>query len=183
MTDGAPLPPPLVFGTVGTDHHPYDRLVRWMASWAEQRGSVARVVVQTGTTDPVPGIECIPFTTVGGLGELIGEARLVVSHGGPSTILEARRAGHLPIVAPRRPELGEHVDGHQVRFTGWMAEQGKVLLVSTEAELHATLDAALADPAFARIPPEASNREEVSAAFGELVDDLVARRRPPRSRG
>ncbi|MGH3659367.1 MAG: glycosyltransferase, partial [Micromonosporaceae bacterium] len=42
---------PLVLVTVGTDHHPFDRLVGWADQWAADRGHV-RVLVQHGATAP-----------------------------------------------------------------------------------------------------------------------------------
>ena len=97
---------PLILGTVGTDHHPYDRFVQWLASWAAANPG-ARVVVQSGSSTPVDGVECHPLVPVHELDLLINEARVVVTHAGPSTLLQIRRSGRLPIVAPRRPELGE----------------------------------------------------------------------------
>ncbi len=50
------------------------------------------------------------------LEELLAQATVVVCHGGPGTVTEARDAGHVPLCMPRDPELGEHVDDHQQRF-------------------------------------------------------------------
>jgi hypothetical protein len=46
-----PDPAPLVLISVGTDHHPFDRLVTWADGWLATRpeGSV-RCVVQSGTS-------------------------------------------------------------------------------------------------------------------------------------
>ena len=44
-----PLPdPPFVFVTVGTDHHPFDRLVQWADEWTTRTGIAC--LVQTGTS-------------------------------------------------------------------------------------------------------------------------------------
>jgi len=45
---------PLVLVTVGTDHHPFDRLVGWIDRWAPP-GRV-RLVVQYGTAVPPRGL-------------------------------------------------------------------------------------------------------------------------------
>ena len=52
---GALLNPdlPLVFVSVGTDFHPFDRLCRWVDAWLADGGErVARCFVQTGTSTP-----------------------------------------------------------------------------------------------------------------------------------
>lgn len=45
---------PLVFVTVGTDYHPFDRLVQWIDDWMIEGGGAARarVFVQSGTSTP-----------------------------------------------------------------------------------------------------------------------------------
>jgi UDP-N-acetylglucosamine transferase subunit ALG13 len=44
-------PLPLVFASVGTDYHPFDRLSRWIDAWLEGGGAgSARCFVQTGTS-------------------------------------------------------------------------------------------------------------------------------------
>ena len=161
---------PLVVVTVGTDHHPFDRLLRWTAAWS--RGDVD-VLVQSGASTPVDGLDCRPFLDVDELDAAVGRAAAVVCHGGPGTIMQARQAGRLPIVVPRRPDLGEHVDGHQLRFAAWMADRDQIVVAATDAELHALLDKALSDPASFRLPGGTGGAFEASARFGQLVDELV----------
>ena len=62
-------------------------------------------------------------------------ASAVVCHGGPGTIALARRCGHVPIVVPRDPALGEHVDDHQMRYTAVLARSGAIEIATSAAEL------------------------------------------------
>ena len=158
-----------MFVSVGTDHHPFDRLLQWMKAWP----GTARVVVQSGATPPLAGLECRDYLPAGEMDAAMAEAVAVVCHGGPGTIMQARAAGHLPIVVPRRPEHGEHVDGHQVRFATWMAAKGHVVVAETADDLHATLDRALADPTSFRTAGGAAGAEDVSRRFGALVDSVA----------
>ena len=177
MTAGAASPEPsttpLVFLTVGTDHHPFDRLVRWVDAWASERD--VRVVAQFGTATPPQHVDGAEMLRADELGRLMGRSVAVVCHGGPGTIAAARDAGTIPIVVPRRPDLGEHVDDHQMRFVARLAESGAVHAPATEAELRELLDRALADPlAFAR--DDAGDGAVADASvrrFGRLVDDVV----------
>lgn len=131
--------------TVGTDHHPFDRAVRWVDAWAARNPEV-RVVIQHGSAGPPAhaiGRRLIPHAE---LQSLTASATAVVTHGGPATIMEISRRGRYPLVLPRDPALGEHVDDHQQRFARTMAGSGFYLLCHSGADLHAQLDAALADP-------------------------------------
>ena len=48
LLDAAPRPRPLVFVTVGSDHHRFDRLVSWVDAWAAGRD--VDCVIQYGTS-------------------------------------------------------------------------------------------------------------------------------------
>ena len=51
MTGGGPL----LLVTVGTDHHPFDRLVRWAEAWLDGHPGRLRCLMQTGTSAPPAG--------------------------------------------------------------------------------------------------------------------------------
>jgi len=175
VTAGQRADRPLVLLTVGTDHHPFDRAVHWLDSWSPQ-GAAARRLVQHGTsTSPQVG-EGHAYLDYDRLQSALDEAAVVVCHGGPATIVEARRHGRLPVVLPRSAARGEHVDDHQVAFTAALARRGEIVLVREERELHEALDRALADPAAFAVEGVAADRERAEAAvarFGRLVDDLL----------
>ncbi|MFG1883003.1 glycosyltransferase [Micromonospora sp. NPDC049102] len=162
---------------VGTDKHPFDRLVNWLAQWHEGAGPIG-LTVQHGHTDapPLPG--AVPFLGHDALQEAMADADLVVCHGGPATILEARRHGHLPIVVPRDPARGEHVDDHQQLFARRLGAAGLVALCETREELHDALVAGQADPSRYAVQADPAAHEARRAAVarvGQIVDDLVAR--------
>jgi UDP-N-acetylglucosamine transferase subunit ALG13 len=101
-------------------------------------------------------------------------AAIIVSHAGPSTILEARQRGHRPIVVPRQAQLGEHVDDHQSRFASRLADLELVLTATTQTDFDGLLDQAVADPSFARVTETAGDggTETAVRRFGQLVSDL-----------
>nr|WP_246290489.1 glycosyltransferase [Nocardioides marinus] len=97
-------------------------------------------------------------------------------------IMEARALGHLPLVVPRDPRLGEHVDDHQQRFARRAAEAGLVQAVGSVEELAVGLrrrlrrpvDAAGARPAMAGAGGAGSEAGAGAVArFGQLMDELV----------
>ncbi len=171
-------PAPYVLAAVGTDVHRFDRLVDWLERWHADRADV-HVFLQYGhsRTPRLPG--AAPFLGHRELQRAMTEATLVVSHGGPATISEARRAGHLPIVVPRDPAHDEHVDDHQQLFSRRLGAAGMVRLCESEAELLAALDEGLADPSRFTLATDADRpdpRAEAVARVGRVIDDLMARR-------
>ena len=166
---------PRILLTLGTDHHRFDRLVGWVDRWAGAHPD-ASVLVQHGPATPPSHAEGVVML---GYDELVAEmaaADVVIAQGGPATIMDARSVGHRPIVVPRRGHLHEVVDDHQVAFTDWMSAKELVWLAGDEAELHQLVDAALADPARVRIPPDRGAAEETLEAFRRVVDPLTDRR-------
>ncbi|MET8234733.1 glycosyltransferase [Micromonospora sp. NPDC005298] len=183
--DTAPTDQTRLLVAVGTDKHPFDRLVDWLTQWhAHAAGSVGLTVQHGHTTAPeLPG--AVPFLGHDALQQEMADADLVVCHGGPATILEARRHGHLPIVVPRDPGRGEHVDDHQQLFARRLGDAGLVALCETREQLHDALAAGLVDAsryAVAADPGAHEARRLAVARVGQIVDDLVARAaaRPPR---
>lgn len=170
---------------VGTDVHRFDRLVGWLERWHAARPEV-RLVLQYGHSRTPALPEATPFLGHEELQQAMAESTLVVSHGGPATITEARRTGHLPIVVPRDPAHDEHVDNHQQLFSRRLGAAGMVRLCESEAELVAALDEGLADPSrfvLAADPGRPDPRAEAVARVGAVIDGLVAGRVRQRAGG
>ncbi|MGZ4675386.1 MAG: glycosyltransferase [Acidimicrobiia bacterium] len=162
---------PVVFVTVGTDHHPFDRLVGWVDRWCD-RTPGADVIVQYGTAAAPRRATGRDFLEPAEFADLLARASVVVCSGGPGAIMETRAAGLRPVVVPRRSELGEHVDDHQRAFADFMATRELITLADDEAALVAALDAIVADPTAAHVDREAMPASGIDR-IAELVDALV----------
>lgn len=110
---------------LGTDQHPFPRLVRWLDDLAASHPEY-EVVVQHGFSEAPRVSTGHAFMSYDSLFDLIVSADLTVCHGGPGTLMDAHRAGHVPVVVPRDPQFGEHVDGHQLRFANAIERRGRV---------------------------------------------------------
>lgn len=161
-----------VLVSVGTDHHPFDRLVRWVDAWAAAH-PLHSCFVQYGTSARPEACAAMDNLRYEDLLQAMQTSAVIVSHGGPATIMDARACGRLPLVVPRRADLGEHVDDHQVRFSRWMAGRRQVMLAESEQELHQHLDSALRHPDRVRIDPHDPDIEASVRRFAGLVDGLL----------
>jgi UDP-N-acetylglucosamine transferase subunit ALG13 len=134
----------MILVTVGTHEQPFDRLVEAAAAIEGDE----HLVVQYGTSKVAHGRgEWIDFMSFDELAEQARRARVVVSHAGVGSIVLARRYGHRPIIMPRRPHLGEHVDEHQMQLTRRLAQAGIVTVVEDAEQLAAAVEAPPAVPA------------------------------------
>jgi UDP-N-acetylglucosamine transferase subunit ALG13 len=166
--------PSELFVTVGTDHHPFDRLIDWVDSWlATNSNRRVRCMVQAGTGTTPRHASWSRYLSHDETLAALREATAVVCHGGPGTIMSCRSLGLIPIIVPRRKVLGEHVDDHQVIFARRMAERGDVILAEGRRELWGLLDRAVDEPEAFRAPPPRASADAAIARFGELVDGLL----------
>lgn len=166
---------PLIFVTVGTDHHPFNRLVQWTESWMESRGHTADVFIQTGTSAAPKIARWSAYLGREEMKDLVQEATGIVCHGGPGTIQDARSNGFVPIVVPRESHLGEHVDDHQVAFTGRVGAKGDVKVARTEEAFGRLLDQMLTDVDQFRTRGPFVSEQELAVARFERIIEVAAR--------
>lgn len=162
-----------IFVTVGTDHHPFDRLVKWCDFWAKAN-PLDSVTIQFGTSSPPSCAVGFEYLEPVELAAEIARADVVVCHGGPATIAEIRSAGMLPIVVPRVSSVGEHVDDHQVRFTAHVSDAGMIKVPETQDELSGMLESARQDPAAFRVEAQGDQTARSVRLFGDLVDAILS---------
>jgi UDP-N-acetylglucosamine transferase subunit ALG13 len=168
--------------TVGTDHHRFDRLMDWLERWDARHPGVVRWVAQYGYSRPMSGAEGFVIKPRPELLEILREADVVVTQGGPGGIMDSRECGTVPIVVPRLGRLNEVVDDHQVAFAEQLARNGLLVLAQTEEQLFASLDRAVADITPFRVVDGSGNDVNATVArFATAVEELLARK-PPRRR-
>lgn len=171
----------LVLGLVGTDHHRFDRFVDWVDAAAFVHPDVD-FIIQHGTSRAPLVAEGRSYLPHAELIDLLRRADAVVCHGGPGTISDARAAGLVPVVLPRDPARGEHVDGHQLRFAALVGDAGLTATALTQADFEEKLSIALGRAR--RLPAPSSDGDETERARARLAVELdrllVDRHRGPR---
>ena len=134
----------MIFVTVGTHEQQFDRLVKAVDDLKANGTIDEPVYVQTGYSSYTP-VHCehSQFVPFGQMEDFMADADVVITHGGPSSFIEAMAAGKVPVVVPRRGDLDEHVNDHQADFVRIVAErQGGIVPVYDVAELPKAIERA-----------------------------------------
>ena len=163
----------MIFVTVGTHEQPFDRLVKKMDDLVAEGIIQEPVMIQTGYSTYEPKNcsfqKLLPYPE---MERYIAEARIIITHGGPASFISALQVGKTPIVVPRKSELNEHVNDHQVEFSREVAQRKNNILVVEDIEelkdLIVNYDAAVAK----LNRSEASNNAAFCKKFQEQVEKL-----------
>ena len=127
----------MIFVTVGTHEQPFDRLVEYIDG-LKGTGIISEdVVIQTGFGTYEPKYcrwqKLFPYKE---MVKMVEDARIVITHGGPSSFIMPLQIGKIPVVVPRQKQYEEHVNDHQLVFAKALAErQGNLLVVEDIREL------------------------------------------------
>ncbi|NME83734.1 glycosyltransferase [Clostridium sp. SM-530-WT-3G] len=107
----------MIFVTVGTHEQPFNRLVEYIDNLKRDGVISEEVIIQTGYSTYEPKY-CTwqKLYIYQSMVKLINEARIVITHGGPSSFIMPLQVGKTPIVVPRQKKYDEHVNDHQVDF-------------------------------------------------------------------
>jgi UDP-N-acetylglucosamine transferase subunit ALG13 len=128
----------MIFVTVGTHEQQFNRLVEYMDKWASQHDE--EVIIQTGYSTYKPKVatwsNLFPYSE---MVKRVDEARVVITHGGPSSFIMPLQIGKTPIVVPRQFNYNEHVNDHQVKFCQEVEKRMGTIIVVEEIERLASI--------------------------------------------
>lgn len=163
----------MIFVTVGTHEQQFNRLVAYVDGM-KQRGEIQEeVVIQTGFSTYEPQscqwAKTFPYQK---MQQLISEARIVITHGGPSSFFAPMMMGKIPVVVPRTKRLHEHVNDHQVRFCRQLQELGSSILVAEDEQQLRNILQNYDDIIHSMSDRFESGNEAFNRKFAEIVDEL-----------
>lgn len=165
----------LVLIMTGTHHRPFPRLIEWADRFAHDHPDT-QVYVQYGSSCPpriAHGVESLAYDE---MERMEGYVDAVVTQGGPSLAMEWLRRGVRPIVVPRDPALGEHIDAHQQLFASFLSDHAYARIATTYAAMEqAVLDqlAGKQDHMHGDLPDTGQS----VARFSALVDQVVQKKK------
>ncbi len=117
------------FVTLGFERRPFDRLLEAVDEGIARRIIPEATLVQTGHSQySLRRCQSIPFLPYAEMRAALKAAEVIIAHAGVGTLLECLRLNKIPILFPRSPHLGEHVDDHQIVFARIMGEHKKALV-------------------------------------------------------
>ena len=123
----------MIFVTVGTHEQQFDRLIEYMDARKADGSIDEEVVIQTGYSTFEPKHcrwqKLFPYPE---MVSLVAQARIVITHGGPSSFIMPLQVGKVPIVVPRQKAFDEHVNDHQLDFALEVARRQKNILVAED---------------------------------------------------
>ncbi|GIE95058.1 hypothetical protein Ari01nite_25230 [Paractinoplanes rishiriensis] len=153
---------------------PFDRLVSAIAPLCAYHD----IFVQTGSSSVVPPCPHDGFVPLDEMQRRLADADLVITHAGGTVRLVQRLSG-VPIVVPRRRELGECASSRQVDYLRAEERVGLVRAVWEVAALAAELAAAVASHGeeagrlrSARVVPPAVSDAELIATMDRVCGGL-----------
>ena len=129
----------MIFVTVGNHNEGFDRLIQKIDEIAIDLDE--KVVMQTGTATYEPkNAEYFKFCSSREVESLVKEARVVVSHAGAASIINALKYGKPIIIVPRRKKYGEVVDDHQLELASAMSGDRRIKAVYQVEDLPEALN-------------------------------------------
>lgn len=156
----------------------FDRLIRAVDSWAARRNR-RDVFAQIGPGAFRPRwCEWTEFLPPEAFRERCAAADVIVGHAGMGTIITAFEYGKPLLVMPRRGNLRETRNDHQIDTARRFAEQRRVTAAFDEHELVVQLDRLAELPAGERVSSYAS--EALLAAIRAFVEGTPTPARAPR---
>jgi UDP-N-acetylglucosamine transferase subunit ALG13 len=165
----------MIFVTVATHEQQFNRLVEYVDNLKRDNVITEDVVIQTGFSTYEPRFcewkKLYPYKQ---MIKYVDEARLVITHGGPSSFIMPLQIGKIPIVVPRQLRFDEHVNDHQLEFAKAVAErQHNIITVENIDDLK---DIILNyDGLIKNMNAESEgNNAKFNERFSQIVDELFA---------
>lgn len=130
----------MILVTLGTQDKSFERLLKQIDKEIEKGNINEKVIVQAGYTKyKSDNMEIFDLISPDKFDKLVGEARLVITHGGVGSILSALKKGKVVIAAPRLKKYKEHTNDHQKQIVKEFAKEGYILELSNLNKLDKVL--------------------------------------------
>lgn len=162
----------MIFVTVGTHEQQFNRLIKYMDCWAEKHDEDVYMQVGFSTYKPAHcnWTEFLPFQQ---MEEKIYDARIVITHGGPSSFISPIQKGKIPVVVPRNEEYGEHINNHQIDFCNYVSIQNKNIIVVNNIEELGEIISKYDEIVTSMTPKMKSNNVKFVNQFEGIVEKLM----------
>jgi beta-1,4-N-acetylglucosaminyltransferase len=159
----------LIFLTVGSWYKGFNRLVKAVDELVGYGIITDKVIAQIGNSSYEPKhMEVIDFCSPDEFGNIISQAKVVISHAGVGTIAQTIRKRKPIVVVPRKGSLGEHFDDHQFVTAETLEKEGKVLVAYETNDIQYKLE-----QAETFVPNQAEGSQGILNAIQAFIDDII----------
>lgn len=134
----------MIFVTVGTQLG-FDRLITAMDDWTAAQNGAVDVLAQIGESQLKPkAMRWSQSISPTEFNAAVAEAEIIVAHAGMGSVLTALELGKPLVLMPRRADLKEHRNDHQLATARWLVSRDGIFVAQDEHELPRVLSAARA---------------------------------------
>jgi UDP-N-acetylglucosamine transferase subunit ALG13 len=147
----------MIFATVGSQE-PFDRLIKAVDEWAVTRSRSDVFAQVAGSKYRPKYIDFVDFVDPAEYNRRLTTSRVIVAHAGMGSIISALELGKPIVVMPRRADLRETRNDHQVAAANHFRRDGKIIVAVDERQLSEKLDYALTLGESDGIAKQASSR-------------------------
>ena len=155
----------MILVTVGTQV-PFDRLVGAVDTWAAAHAG-HEVVAQIGDGTVPRHITWVKRMAVDEFAAKARACRAIVSHAGIGTVLTALELGKPLVVMPRRADLHEHRNDHQMATARWLTGKPGLWVAHTDVELDEAIHEAF------RFVPAARSSSPTTASLIQAIAAFI----------
>ena len=155
----------MIFVSVGTHEQPFNRLIEEVDLLKKDKVIKENVIIQTGYCTYKPAY--CTWKKLFSYEEMVGyvsKARIVITHGGPSSFIMPLQIGKIPIVVPRQKKF---------EFTKAVFEKQKsIIVIETISDLKKVI--CNYESIISELQIKAQNNNEIfNKKFAVLVDSLM----------
>lgn len=132
----------MIFVVLANEKFPFIRLVTWVLQAVQEGIIKEEVILQYGNTPvgELPAtIKPVQWLKHEEFDEHIMKASKVIAHAGVGIFLQSRWHGRIPLLVPRKPEAGEHLDNHQMDLAEQLHDEFALPYAQTYEEFKALL--------------------------------------------
>lgn len=164
----------MIFVTVGTHEQPFDRLIKCVDELKRDGIIAEEVFIQTGYSTYKPQYcQWAKFVSYNEMTAKVKAARIVITHGGPSSFIMPLQQGKTPVVVPRQQKYGEHVDDHQIEFVKLVDKRMKTII--PVYDIYSLKETVLnyGDINKSKSGEITSNNSKFNSNFEKIIDEIL----------
>lgn len=126
----------MIFITLGSQKFQFNRLLKYMDKLIDEDVIQEEVLAQSGVSNYIPkNYSSKDFFKRIEFQDKMGEANIIVTHGGTGAIISALKNNKKVIAVPRLSEFEEHVDDHQMQIVEAFSSANYIMKASNYSEL------------------------------------------------